>query len=113
MRYGNNWWRSYLYQPGMSGTSLEDKLPTTTPTGFQVNEGTDLNDHNSGSVLQKYIHLVSPDMLRDKSVAGREHVLLSPVEEEDDVVLEGLLGLHKHLQHLQHDCAGDGIVACS
>ena len=89
---------------------MEDKLPTTTPTGFQVNEGTDLNDHNSGSVLQKYIHLVSPDMLRDKSVAGREHVLLGPVEEEDDVVPERLGRGGEDLQHLQHDGAGDSIV---
>ena len=52
-------------------------------------------------------------MLCDEPVTGREHVLLGPVEEEDDVVLEGLWGLHEHLQHLQHDCTGDRIVACS
>merc|ERR1719295_1618704 len=46
-------------------------------------------------------------------MAGREHVFLGPVEEEDDVVLEGLWGLHEHLQHLQHDCTGDCIVAGS
>ena len=52
-------------------------------------------------------------MLCDEPVTGREHVLLGPIEEEDDVVLEGLWGLHEHLQHLQHDRAGDRIVACS
>ena len=52
-------------------------------------------------------------MLCDEPVAGREHVFLGPVEEEDDVVLEGLWGLHEHLQHLQHYCTGDRIVAGS
>lgn len=52
-------------------------------------------------------------MLCDEPVAGREHVLLGPVEEEDEVVLEGLWGLHEDLQHLQHDCTGDRIVTGS
>ena len=32
-----------LYQPGVSRTSLEDKLTTSASAGFQVNEGTYLN----------------------------------------------------------------------
>merc|ERR1719234_811903 len=46
-------------------------------------------------------------------MAGREHVFLGAIEEEDDIVLEGLWGLHEHLQHLKHDCTGDRIVACT
>ena len=52
-------------------------------------------------------------MLCNEPMAGREHVFFGPVEEEDDVVLEGLWGLHEHLQHLQHDCTRDRIVACT
>ena len=60
----------------------------------------------------KHIHLVSPDMLGDESMAGWKHVLLRSIEEEDDVVLEGLLRLRKHLQDLEHDRTRDCIVAC-
>merc|ERR1719336_2123803 len=45
-------------------------------------------------------------------MAGWKHVLLRSIEEEDDVVLEGLLRLRKHLQDLEHDRTRDCIVAC-
>ena len=44
-------------------------------------------------------------MLGNESMRGWHHVLLSPVEQEDDVVLEGVGGGGQHLQDLQHNRA--------
>ena len=58
-------------------------------------------------LILKYLecNYLCPHMLGDESMRGWHHVLLSPVEQEDDVVLEGVGGRGQHLQDLQHNCA--------
>ena len=83
----------------MGRPSLEDELPAPRPTGFEVDEGPGL---------------FGPHVLGDEAVAARQHVLFRPVEQEDQVVLQGRRAWDgQHLQNLQHDGAADCVVAGS
>ena len=60
-------------EPGMAGASLEHELTTSAPTSLEVDESS---------------HLIRPNVLRDESMRGWEHILLGAIEQKDEITPE-------------------------